>query len=256
MNAFRVAGAQIPVTADIPVNVLTILGAIELAAHHKVQLLLTPEGSLSGYTWDFDPQATQLGLSEILHAARDQRVGLALGTCFYEEDGKCYNQVRFYLPNGEYLGFHSKILRCGTLAEPLEGEIQHFSTTPLRTFHFLGVPVGALICNDLWANPQCTPMPDSHLTQQLAAMGARILFHAVNGGRDGSQWSKIVAWQYHEANLRMRAQAGDLWIVTVDNCSPLELPCSAPGGVIDPQGNWICRTEPIGEQFFVFDIPL
>ena len=30
-------------------------------------------------------------------------------------------------------------------------------------------------------------MPDPHLTQQLARMGARVVFHAVNGGRDGGE---------------------------------------------------------------------
>jgi hypothetical protein len=98
-------------------------------------------------------------------------------------------------------------------------------------------------------------MPDPHLSQLLAQMGARVIFHAVNGGRDGSQWSEV-AWQFHDANLRMRAQAGKLWIVTVDNCTPTDLPCSAPGGIIDPQGQWVCRTETRGRQFFVYDIEL
>ena len=115
--------------------------------------------------------------------------------------------------------------------------------------------MGGLICNDLWANPQCTPMPDPHLSQQLAQMGAQIVYHAVNGGRDGSEWSEV-AWRYHEANLRMRARAGRLWVVTVDNCHPAHLPCSAPSGVIDPNGSWACQTAPQGEQFFVQTITL
>ena len=119
-----------------------------------------------------------------------------------------------------------------------------------------GFPVGGLICNDLWANPQCTPGPDPHLTQQLAEMGARVIFHAVNGGRDGSDYARDVIWPFHESNLLMRAKAGKVWIVTVDNCHPTDIPCSAPSGVIDPQGQWTVKAKPVGEQFFVHTIEL
>jgi len=44
--------------------------------------------------------------------------------------------------------------------------------------------------------------------------------------------------------------------VTVDNCAPLGIPCSAPSGVIDPQGNWVCKTDPEGEQFACHTINL
>jgi len=60
-----------------------------------------------------------------------------------------------------------------------------------------------------------------------------------------------VAWQYHEANLRMRARAAGTWIVTVDSSHPLDLPCSAPSGVVDPQGNWLVRTPDQGVRCFV-----
>ncbi len=30
-------------------------------------------------------------------------MGVALGTCFIESDGKCYNQVRFYDKKGRFL---------------------------------------------------------------------------------------------------------------------------------------------------------
>jgi predicted amidohydrolase len=250
----RVAGAQLPVTKDIGANVVQIARAIEYAADEKADILLTPEGSLSGYTHEFDASAVREALARVIAIAREAGVGLALGTCFVEpDDGKCYNQIRFYTPEGLYLGFHSKTLTCGTWDDPPQGEIRHYAVRPLRTFDFRGLTIGGLICNDLWANPSCTPMPDPHLTQQLARMGARVIFHAVNGGRDGSEWSDV-AWQYHESNLRMRARAGRLWIVTVDSCYPLELRCSAPSGVINPDGQWVCRAESQGVQYFVHTI--
>jgi len=263
----RVAGAQIAVTTDVESNLGRLRRAIEFAAGVEADILLTPEGSLSGYTPHFDPDAVREGLETVTAWARQAGIGLALGTCTIETDGVCYNQLRFYQRDGTYLGFHGKTLRCGTWedprrsdsplrdASPLRGEINDYGLAPLRTFELDGLRVGGLICNDLWANPGCTPMPDPHLSQQLAQMGAQIVYHAVNGGRDGSEWSQV-AWRYHEANLRLRARAGRLWVVTVDNCYPEHWPCSAPSGVVAPDGSWVCQAAPQGEQFFARTIVL
>jgi len=257
----RIAGAQIPVTLDLESNVRALLRAIDYAVQQRADVLLTPEGSLSGYTPRLDADAVRGALAQVTARAREAGVGLALGTCLIEADCVCYNQLRFYRRDGAYLGFHGKILRCGSWDDPrrsgspLRGEINDYGLAPLRTFELEGICVGGLICNDLWANPECTPMPDPHLSQHLAQMGARILFHAVNGGRDGGEWSRV-AWHYHEANLRMRARAGRLWVVTVDNCHPEDLPCSAPSGVVDPDGHWACQTAAQGEQFFAHTITL
>ena len=50
----RVAVAQIPVVADIGANIETIARAIDRAVAKKAEVMLTPEGSLSGYTHKFD----------------------------------------------------------------------------------------------------------------------------------------------------------------------------------------------------------
>jgi predicted amidohydrolase len=250
----RVAGAQIAVSRDVDRNVAAIERALAYAAETEADVLLTPEGSLSGYTPGFDRGRVSRALEHVTAGARAAGVALALGTCFEEpDDGRCYNQIRFYDRDGSYLGFHSKTLTCGTLTDPPRGEINDYAVRPLRTFTLCGVNVGGLICNDLWANPECTPGPDPHLTQQLARRGARVLFHAVNGGRNGSEWSEV-AWQYHESNLRLRARGGGLWIVTVDSAEPADLPCSAPSGVLDPNGCWAARAPAQGEHPFVHTI--
>ncbi|MBE0699609.1 MAG: hypothetical protein IH586_22010, partial [Anaerolineaceae bacterium] len=61
----RVAGAQIPVTEDITKNIAALLRAIDFARDVNADILLTPEGSLSGYTPLFDPQAVQDGLATV-----------------------------------------------------------------------------------------------------------------------------------------------------------------------------------------------
>jgi len=255
--SLRVAGAQMPVTLDIEANVSCLLRAVEFTAREGAHVLLTPEGSLSGYTHELDSERVADGLATVTSRAAALGIGLALGTCFVEPaDGLCYNQIRFYSRDGQYLGFHSKTLTCGSLTDPPGGEIDHFAVQPLRLFGLDGHIVGGLICNDLWANPGCTPQPDPHLTQQLSRLGARVIFHAVNGGRDGSEWSRVAAWQYHESNLRLRAQAAGAWIVTVDSSHPVELLCSAPSGILDPSGNWHVKAPPQGDCCFVGDLSL
>jgi predicted amidohydrolase len=250
----RVAGAQIAVSKSIDANVEAITRAIGFARQERADLLLTPEGSLSGYGWPFDPAPVDGPLRHVTGVARDAGVGLALGTLYREvSDGRFYNQIRFYASDGEFLGFHGKTLTCGDPANP-RSECGFFAVSPLRVFQFKGITVAGLICNDMWATPGWTWMPDPHLTKQLAAMGAQIVFHAVNGGRDGGPGSAVV-WSYHESNLLLRSKADKLWIVTVDNCDPPHLRCSAPSGVIE-HGSWVLQARPQGEHLFVHTIRL
>jgi predicted amidohydrolase len=254
-KSLKVAGVKMLVSNDINANIEAIKKAIDYALQEKADILLTPEGSLSGYNPDFNKEEAKNALEEIVHYASRAKVGLALGTCFYEDDNKCYNQIRFYDAEGNFLGFHSKILRCGDFGDCIKGEINSYSTTPLRTFEFKGIIIGGLICNDLWANPACTTLPDTHLSQQLSKMGARIIFHAVNGGRSESELSDIF-WDYHSTNLRIRAMSGGIWVVTADNSYPLNLRSSAPSGVINPEGKWVCETEAKGVQYFSYTIEI
>jgi len=253
----RVATAQIPVTRDISANAEVIHRALDVAIREQADILLTPEGSLSGYTSEFDQAELEKHLAGILAKAREAGIALALGTCFVEsDDNQCYNQIRFYDEDGAFLGFHTKTLLCASLTDPPTGEINSYGIRPLRTFELNGIRVGGLICNDMWGNPQCTPMPDPHLSQKLSNAGAEVIFLAINGGRNGGDWSRNVYWQFHETNMRMRAAAGKVWVVSADNCAPIDIPCSAPTGVIAPDGNWATKSENQGEHVVVHTILL
>src|SRR5260221_6286838 len=101
----RVAGVQMPFNTDIEANLATINRAIEFAHDEKADILLTPEGSLSGYSHQFDVHHAEDALRRVTANAMKANVGLALGTCFIEpEDQKGYNEIRFYEPGGTYLG--------------------------------------------------------------------------------------------------------------------------------------------------------
>jgi predicted amidohydrolase len=253
----RVATAQLPVTKDITANAAAIHRALDVAIKKNADILLTPEGSLSGYTPEFDQSEVDKQLAKILDRTRTAGIALALGTCFIEpDDHQVYNEIRFYDAQGTLQGFHTKTLLCGSLTAPPTGEIEDYGIRPLRTFEIKGIRVGGLICNDMWGNPQCTSMPDPHLSQRLSEAGAHILFVSINGGRDGGDWSREVYWHYHETNMRMRARAGKLWVVSADNCHPADIPCSAPSGVLAPNGNWVAKANDQGEQIVVHTIVL
>ncbi len=254
-RTLRVAGAQVPVTRDVDANARALERALDYAASERADVLVTPEGSLSGYHINFDARRTAAALERLRAKARKSRVALALGTCFQEADGRRYDQVRVYDSDGAYLGFHAKILLCRRVADSdSKGEIDFFSTAPLRTFRIRHITVGALVCNDLWANPEWTPQPDVHLTQQLAERGVRIIFHAVNSGL-GQGDELALNRQFHESNLRLRARAGKLWIVVADAADPVgRVPSQCPSGVLDPSGRWAVRVDSPGERFFAYTI--
>ena len=100
----RFAGAQIPVTRDVHTNVEEIKEAIDYAKEVNADFLVTPEASLSGYYENFMETAEQFqtlqqGEHEVVSYARENNIGLCLGTLFLnnEELGQIKrNQIRFY----------------------------------------------------------------------------------------------------------------------------------------------------------------
>ena len=66
----RIAGAQIPVVEDVAANLAALGRALDFAAAERADVLLTPEGSLSGYTHEFDSDIVARGLEKITARAR------------------------------------------------------------------------------------------------------------------------------------------------------------------------------------------
>ena len=64
-QSLRVATAQIPVTESILENSATIHRALDVAIKEDADILLTPEGSLSGYTSKFNQEEVDLSLIHI-----------------------------------------------------------------------------------------------------------------------------------------------------------------------------------------------
>lgn len=255
MNQLRVSLLQMCIDDNnVSKNLETILKAIDRAHSDKADILLTPEGSLSGYHHRFDQAEVAAALAKVEHYAAEKGVGLALGVCIEEADGKRYNEVRVYDKTGRFLGFHSKILRCSPPkpeidpAIPYYHEHTNFASSPLRIFDFHGVNIGVLICNDMWANPQYTGENDTHLLQKLAQMGAKVVLHAVNSYCDNTPFIQVTTRNFHEANLQIRALAAEIPVVTVNNALASDIPVSCTSGVIGANGEWLHRLPNSGQQ--------
>jgi len=238
------------VTHDISKNKEQIITSIRKAANDGASFLVTPEGSLSGYYSNFNQSEVSKALEEIQAVALEMKVGLMLGTCFKEQKkGKefCYNQVRVYTPEGSFLGAYSKILRGSSIDIPGTGEMIDYAEGELRIFDWNGLRFGILICNDLWATPGYTTMPNPYLPLKLKQMGAQFIVHCINSG---------TAQKYrpfHESSVELWALSLQIPILEVNAAQGKEI-INAQSGLIDASGERSLRVPDSGVQFFTVKI--
>jgi predicted amidohydrolase len=242
-----ISGLQMVVSKDVAANERKILEGLKRAADEGADFLLTPEGSLSGYYSGFDRVQVADAVERLAAEARSLGVGLALGTCYKQIEGDlkyCYNQVRLYAPDGQYLGCHDKILRCSPLGHPGTGEMREYVEGVLRVFDWQGLRFGVLICNDLWAAPGFTTSPNPYLPWRLAQMGAKLILHSINSG------STQVFRSFHESSVELWAHTLGLPIVEL-NAAPVDGgPVNARSGLVGSDGSRLLSAPDAGEQFF------
>jgi apolipoprotein N-acyltransferase len=71
-----ISGLQMNVTNDIGLNLKQIMEGIKKAAAEGADFLVTPEGSLSGYTSQFDQKELAHALEAVIAEASRMKVGL------------------------------------------------------------------------------------------------------------------------------------------------------------------------------------
>lgn len=241
------------VTNDVARNESRIVRGIEQSSEQGSQFLVTPEGALSGYYAAFDREEVASAAVRVAARARDAGIGLLLGTCYKEAEQKVeysYNQVRVYTPSGDYAGCHAKILRCSSLSHPGTGEMTDYVEGKLRTFDWDGMRFGVLICNDLWATPGYTVIPNPYHPWKLWQMGAQVIFHAVNSGHHQRNRA------FHESSVKLWAHALQIPILEVNALSTLDEPINAPSGLVSPDGCYSPHVPDVGDQFFTCEITI
>jgi predicted amidohydrolase len=250
--AIILSGLQMNVTGNINSNKVQILEGIRKAAAVGAGFLVTPEGSLSGYTSNFNQHELDVALQEVEKLAAGFKVGLMLGTCYKEAingNDFCYNQVRVYSPEGHFMGAYSKILRCSNPDLPGTGEMVDYVEGELKTFSWKDLKFGILICNDLWATPGYTTISNPYLPWKLKQMGAQFIVHCINSGT--AQKYK----PFHESSAELWAFSMKIPILEV-NAAHEEEKINARSGLINASGERVLDVPDSGTRFFTANIVL
>lgn len=251
-NNLRIAGLQMNVSNNIQENERTIVRYLNDLKDQEVDFLITPEGSLSGYTSHFDNGELKEALKKVEDVAKALNIGLILGTCYkdsIEGEEYCYNQARVYLPDGTYLGAYSKILTCSPLDNPGTGEMMEYVQGKVKTFSINDIDIGILICNDLWATPGYTTTPNPYLPWKMKEAGAKLIFHIINSGTDLSYQT------FHEASVDLWAKTLNIPIVEI-NAAHDDNEINARSGLINRKGERVESIVNKGEQLFIYNLDL
>lgn len=213
----RITLAQILVSSDIKANLNRIRNAISIAEHDSADWVLFPEGALS-LASEGDQTSVAAAFDEIRQMCKTARVIGLIGTS-WRENANAFNQVRVVSRDGQVIAVCSKT--CLTY-----DDAKTFTRGESVRPHVIdGMPVGLLICNDMWVTPGFTDGPDPHLSRQLAKAGACVILHSVNSGSDQNYRG------YHEENLKIRSAEAGCPFVVVNAAQPDGVNCTS--GVVD-----------------------
>jgi predicted amidohydrolase len=264
MNAtVRFGVAQIPCTPYIGRNKVNIKTAIDWAAKHDVDYLVTPEASLSGYSTSFSMNFTQImdALTEIEAYAVSKQVGLCLGTLWLEDsvDGDKKhsvkrNQIRYYSKNGTYLGATNK-----SVLTPLDLEIgieaNRLLIGVLLPIGNKVIPAAGVICADLYGHSS----DNGGLPEQYFRAGVKLLIHSTNAERGKDSFKDELEDLWLESNIR-RVSHLLIPMVVADNCYMMDGTeyhgNTATQSGICVKGKWASNAPRTGTQYCYYDFLL
>jgi len=246
-RTFLVAGAQMMRRVSIGDNALAVADMIGRAAARGAVFLVTPEMILTGYHAGFSQSGRDWAVEAIiLPACRRNRITVLLGAGSYRDPAgrklaKPQIQTVIIGPDGRIIGTHAKTI-------PTDGDLKWCSRgrpRDLRTFSSGGLKFGATICNDFWATPGFTSLPDLNLPVRLADMGARVVFHSIASGHGKTYLD------FHTMRMEERAIRAGVFVVSANCVEDPRRPVNAPSGIVNPTGRWIARAPLIGEHLFI-----
>ncbi|MEW5869265.1 MAG: carbon-nitrogen hydrolase family protein [Chloroflexota bacterium] len=215
--------AQFPVSLAIQRNLASLLAILEQA--RPGELLLTPEGSLSGYCDDLtfldglQMDELQDALAQLQQAARQRQVFLWVGACLYE-DQRWYNTACGFTPQGERLVYRKTNLATherGVFTPGDELPVYRLST-PAGEFC-----LGVQLCRELKFPEQWG---------WLARQGAQVILHLNNA--TGSSHEQPV-WRSH---LVSRAAENQRYVLSA-NCAADQQ--KSPTLAVAPSGQVLCE---------------
>jgi predicted amidohydrolase len=247
MRVFTVAGAQMIPRRTIAEAGNAVAAFVGRAAARGATHLVTPEMILTGYHGNFDQRERDRVVNEVIRpACRSHGVTLCLGAGNYRDASgrrmkKPFIQVTVIGPGGGISGVHNKTIpTTGDLAWCARG-----SPSRLRVFRSGGLTFGVTICNDFWATPGFTGLPDINLPVLLARLGAKVVFHSIASGHDPAYRD------FHARRMEERAIRAGVWVASANCASDAGKPVNAPSGIVDPRGVWTARAPSCGEHLYI-----
>lgn len=209
-----VGGCQIPVTLNIQQNLIEIKKAINWAADNGVDIMSTPECSLSGYLWkpdnSDDPRILEISdaITELAEYSTNKKVDLVLGTAQYNALNQWCDTLQFII-NGKIAHIHYKNVMF---------EHQYTAGTGVHVFEYKGKKIGGLICSDLWSNPLAYPDASGKLIRSLQEQKCEVVFLSANTPKNiSSMW---IEW--HTICVRMFGNLANWYTVVADNTYKME----------------------------------
>tara|TARA_B100001250_G_scaffold172498_1_gene148492 strand:+ start:63 stop:1061 length:999 start_codon:yes stop_codon:yes gene_type:complete len=289
MSKIRIAGAQIPVNDySILYNLNEIKKALDWAAENDVDIIQTPEASLSGYDsnhWLYrntEKSQDDITVADALKEVEDYQkklgVGLNLGTCILSQEfggNFARNQIRYYNKEGAVYFTTEKTCLVGA-DEPVIGSFAPLEVFQLPLVDGLGGRCVGMICNDMWSfthNQSHNTIFKETLIEKIVDEQPDIIFHATNGYKfdlktieAGKHFVSIrdnVYDPWHEGWLKFTAFSGISHILTVDTCTEWDwdgdentvdkFKTSSVSGVLNPVGEWVVQAPRYGRQYFYYD---
>lgn len=231
----RIAAAQLPVDLDVDRNAARIVELLARAKRARAQVVLFPEGALSGYAGvapgslaAFDWEALGAATERVADAARRHGLWVVCGTQHRAPAvrGKRFNSVVVIDPAGELVARYDKRLLARS-----EVALYRAGTRPV-VVDLAGVRCGLLICHE-WRYPE--------LYREYQRLGAEVILQSwYDGGYDAAGWRREGAAlsEVIPATVQGHAVCNHLWICG-SNTSRRH---SCFGGfVVRPDGQFLAR---------------
>ncbi|MEK7474613.1 MAG: carbon-nitrogen hydrolase family protein [Candidatus Coatesbacteria bacterium] len=243
-RAFRVAAAQMAARRAMPEAAEAVVRVIHRAAARGARFLVTPEMYLTGYHATFDQDQRDCLIENVIApACQEAGITLLLGAGSHLDARGCrmkkpYIQTVVIGPSGSVIGLHNKTVPTGGDLKWCRGG----RLRDLRVFRSQGLTFGATICNDFWATPVYTTLPDPNIPVRLAKLGARVIFQSINSGHGKSHLD------FHTIRMEERAIRAGVWVVSAQCVTEPRKPVSAPTGIVGPDGVWRVRAPLTGER--------
>lgn len=219
MPVLKIAGCQVQFSADIEQNLAEIERSISEAASSGADIIVFPEGSVTGYAPVHYAQVSDIDLAIVEQAnravcgwAREYAIHVVAGTIVESESG-LLNSAMLINDTGDIIGTQNKLHMFGNDAK------YFVPGNSVECFDVKGVKVGLAVCYDI-------RFPE--VFRAAKALGCELVA-TILYGCDHKLWKMPVL----EGMFRARAAENTFYIAAVNAAGPGQMCVSR---ICDPRG--------------------